>query len=204
MMFKRLYDVDSAMQKDLFLVEELITFERYCRDQSLWEEMKKCFHPDSEVTISWFKGSGAGFIAASEKMKNFAPHKINNVVARCQGSRAVAECITSIQMRQKIEGEWYDLCSYARLHYRLVKEDGRWLVRSFTGIYEKDTLERAYCTGPAPQLDFDPQRYRPSYAALCYFFEKSGMPFYDDLPGIDRPELVDALYKESQRWLEEG
>ncbi len=73
-MFKRLYDVDDSLQKDLFLVKELVTFERFCRDQSLWTEMKKCFHPESAVCISWYKGSGQGFIEASEKMKSFAPH----------------------------------------------------------------------------------------------------------------------------------
>ena len=31
-MFKRLYDVDDSLQKDLFLVKELVTFERFCRD----------------------------------------------------------------------------------------------------------------------------------------------------------------------------
>ena len=203
-MFKRLYDVDDSLQKDLFLVKELVTFERFCRDQSLWIEMKKCFHPESTVCISWYKGSGQGFIEASEKMKGFAPHKINHMVARCNGDRAVAECITSIQMRQKLQGQWYYLTSYARLHYRLVRERDCWLILSLTGIYEKDTVEPAYCIGTPQPLDFDPEGYRPSYAALCYFFEKSGMTFYDDLPGIDRPEMVNALYESSGKWLSEA
>lgn len=168
-MFKRLYNIDDGMQKEMFQVKALITFERYCRDQALWEEMKKCFHSKSTVSISWYKGSGAGFVEASEQSTNFAPHKINQIVVRTNQNKAVAECIASIQMRLELQGQLYDLTSYARLHYRLTKAEGVWYVLSLNGIYEK-----------------------------------AGNPVYDDLPGIDRSELIEALYQERQKWLEEA
>lgn len=54
---------------------ELVQFERFCRDNALWDEMETCFTKDSNVKISWFQGTGHGFIEASKKMTNPAPHK---------------------------------------------------------------------------------------------------------------------------------
>ena len=33
---------------------ELINFERFCRDNAQWDEMRKCFAKDSFVNISWY------------------------------------------------------------------------------------------------------------------------------------------------------
>ncbi|MEG0378274.1 MAG: hypothetical protein RR614_07320 [Eubacterium sp.] len=201
--FKRLHCVDEQEQRDMFLVEELVAFERYCRDQSIWVEMKKCFREDATVNISWFKGSGWGFVEASQVMNHFAPHKINNIITRCRGSKAVAECITSIQIRQEIDGQMYDLTSYVRLHYRLVKDKSIWSVFSMEAIYEKDTLQPAYFTETPKPLCLDLSKYRVSYAGLSAIFDAMGQPVHNDLPGVDKPELVEALYAKSEAWFEQ-
>lgn len=47
-------------------VKELVQFERYCRDNALWEEMDRCYTADSEIIISWFHGTGHEFVEASK------------------------------------------------------------------------------------------------------------------------------------------
>ena len=122
MLFKRAFQGSDQNLRDKYLIHELIYFERYCRDQKHWEEMKKCFDENGTVNISWYNGSGWGFVDASEKMEIHAPHKINNILVWLNGNKAVAECIASIQTRVEIEGDYYDLTSYVRLHYKVVKK----------------------------------------------------------------------------------
>ena len=43
---------------------ELVQRERRARDMQQWDELVSCYSPESEVEISWFKGSGAEFAAA--------------------------------------------------------------------------------------------------------------------------------------------
>ena len=51
-----------------FRVRELVEYERFCRDNALWDSMLACFAQDSRVEISWYQGSGQGFVEASKKM----------------------------------------------------------------------------------------------------------------------------------------
>ncbi|MFR7811888.1 MAG: hypothetical protein ACLU4N_23045 [Butyricimonas faecihominis] len=61
-------------------IKELVEFERFCRDNALWDEMARCYAVDSHVNISWYQGTGRGFAEASSKMKimlhiKFTTHK---------------------------------------------------------------------------------------------------------------------------------
>lgn len=47
-------------------IQELIQFERFCRDNYLWEGMLQCFSKDSRVNISWFDGTGEEFVESSK------------------------------------------------------------------------------------------------------------------------------------------
>ncbi|MDQ7093623.1 hypothetical protein REC12_08480 [Desulfosporosinus sp. PR] len=75
---------------DKAAIKELLEFERFCRDNALWDEMKKCYAEDSTVNISWFQGSGHGFADASSKMESKAPHKLYNTAIWLNGDKAVA------------------------------------------------------------------------------------------------------------------
>ena len=50
-----------------FRVRELVEYERFCRDNALWDSMLACFAQDSRVEISWYQGSGQGFCGGLEK-----------------------------------------------------------------------------------------------------------------------------------------
>ena len=48
----------EAQRADKAEIMELLNFERFCRDNALWEEMRTCYAEDSIVDISWYHGSG--------------------------------------------------------------------------------------------------------------------------------------------------
>lgn len=204
MLFKRIFQESDRVLRDKYLIQELIYFERYCRDLKHWEEMKKCFDENATVNISWYNGSGWGFVDASEQMQTHAPHKINNILVWLNNNRAVAECIACVLMRVEIDGDYYDLTSYVRLHYKLIKKPtGDWLVFALDAIYEKDTLIPMYPVHPIANIGETIKKYRPSYANLSYTLSREGHSINDSLPGEDRPELIAALYNRSDMWLKE-
>jgi hypothetical protein len=191
-------DLDALLNKQQIL--ELVYFERFCRDRALWAEAKKCFAEDSTVTISWYQGSGWGFVDASSKMANSAPHRLENSIVwlnddRTRGSVVMMACI---QMRKEIDGIQLDLSSYARLYFTTEKIDGKWLIKSFDSIYDRDSLVPV---APPEQVNTDPT-VRPSYAylALC-LGGKDGYPFPVDLPGDDKPETTTALMDKVSAWI---
>ena len=73
-----------------FAINELIEFERFCRDNALWQQMHGCYSKDSRVTVSRYKGDGCGFVEESSKMKTIAPHRIYNTLIWLNSDRAVA------------------------------------------------------------------------------------------------------------------
>ncbi|MEP6928754.1 MAG: hypothetical protein ABI850_02030 [Flavobacterium sp.] len=186
---------------DKFSIKELIEFERFCRDNAQWEEMKKCFAENSTVTISWFKGSGHEFVDASSKMETYAPHKLFDTLIWLNNKKAVSLTMATIQIRQEIDEHLLELQSDVKLLYKTQKINNEWSIISMEGIYEKDSLL------PVSPVDgiIIPQeeisKYRPSYANMSYALSKSGYAIDVNLPGIDNPETVAKLYQESEDWL---
>jgi hypothetical protein len=186
---------------DKFDVKELIEFERFCRDNAQWEEMKKCYSTDSTVKISWYKGSGHGFVDASSKMKSYAPHKLYNTLVWLNGNKAVAITMATIQVRISVDGSLLELQSEAKLIFRTQKINGEWTIAGFESIYEKDALVPVTPNSniSIPTEEF--ANFRLSYANLSYALSKQGHPVDSELPGIDRPESVTQLYEETETWL---
>lgn len=186
---------------DKFSIKELIEFERFCRDNAQWEEMKKCFAENSTVTVSWFNGTGQEFVDASSKMESYAPHKLYDTLVWLNKDKAVEITMATIQIRQEIQGHLLELNSDVKLLYKTQKINGLWSIISMEGIYEKDSL---LPVSPAdgiviPKEEID--KYRSSYANLSYVLSKKGYPIDSNLPGIDKPETVAKLYQESEDWL---
>ncbi|MDR1640176.1 MAG: nuclear transport factor 2 family protein [Clostridiales bacterium] len=188
----------STMEEmlDKFAVKELIEFERYCRDNALWEQMRKCFAQDSRVVTSWYNGDGQGFVEASRKMQTVAPHKINNTLVWLNGSKAVAVTMACIQSRKEVNGRMMDLSSYVRLIYTAAKEETGWKLKSLDAIYEKDCLVPAFPEGMSP-----PPTARASYANVISVIGSEGYEMNDQLAGDDRPDLRDALLGRISVWL---
>lgn len=192
--------VDDIIEK--FNIKELIEFERFCRDQKLWEKMKECFHKDSFVKISWFSGSGYEYIDASQRLKSSGKHRMYNTLIWLNSNRAIAESTVSIQSRNELDGIAVDLISYLRLHYRVEKRDEVWKVFSVDGIYEKESLVPQYPNSRLHVPEDKLKGYRASYAYLSLIIDKENLDLNSNLPGEDRPELISELYNLSNRWLE--
>ena len=95
------YTQETLLDKENIL--ELIQFERFCRDNALWDSMRTCFAKDSHVSISWFNGTGEEFVSSSEAMNRYAPHQIYNTQMWINNHRAVAIMQATIQFRVDIK-----------------------------------------------------------------------------------------------------
>lgn len=189
---------------DKFNIRELIEFERYCRDYKLWPELRSCYHDDAKIIVSWMTGTPDEFVAGSTRMnasKAPAKHKVFDTVVWKNGNRAVAECITAIQIRCPLDGDTVDMSTHTRLHYRLEKREGVWKILHMEPIYEKDTLQSIYTDGTFHADREELAKYRPSYANMMLRQVHYGLHPNGELAGEDRPESVEAIYEESSRFL---
>jgi hypothetical protein len=77
---------------------------------------------------------------------------------------------------------------------------GEWRISGFDIVYLRDKFTPVI---PGQVLAIDPEAvkaFRPSYRFMSYSMTSSGFPVPNDLPGIDRPDLVDALVREVYGW----
>ena len=189
---------------DVTEITQVVLRERQGRDRGWWAQMAECFHPDSRVTLSWFDGPGAEFVARSEKMAEMGIrvlHRPSPPVVHLLGDKAVLELPLSVERRFLLKGVEADLASYTRLLYRLERRDGGWKILSLNAIYERDTLTP---TVPGTTLDVDHEKlaqFRPSYRFVAYDISMSGRSMTADLYGDDQPEQVQALYHSAFDWL---
>ena len=188
-------------QLDKFNIKELIEFERFCRDNAQWDEMKKCYADHSTVNISWFKGSGHGFVDASSKMKGYAPHKLYDTLIWLNGEKAIAITMATIQMKFNIDGGLLELQAESKLIFRTQKVNKEWIIVCFESIYEKDALIPVTPNSSINIPAEDIIKYRSSYANMSYALGKTGHNVDQNLPGIDKPESVAQLYNETESWL---
>jgi hypothetical protein len=75
-------------------VTALVLRERQTRDRGWYEDMADCFATDSVVEMSWYTGSGAGFLKATKGLADrgdIAVHRLNPAAVRIRGDRALAE-----------------------------------------------------------------------------------------------------------------
>ncbi len=185
-------------------IADLVQRERAARDAGQWEEMAACWHPTSEVDVSWFRGDGAGFVAASRRnasMGRVSLHQLAPTVAQVAGTRATAE--TPCQLVSFIPVEGVDMCltGAVRLLWRADQLNGRWLIAGLRVIYLRDYLT-ACDPSNVPAINREElAAYRQSYRFLSYILARSPNRPRDDLPGIDRPETVKAVRASEAQWL---
>jgi hypothetical protein len=194
--------------EDIVLVQQLLCREREARDRLWWDEMRSIYAEDSWIDLSWYEGSGKGFIDRSIDLANrgtSSKHRLGPVVVRVSedGVRALATVSTIIESRFTLNGIEVDLGSETRLIYKAVKSthDHRWRLSGLNCIYECDHLTPAI---PGQSIKIDPEElrlYRSSYRCLSFFLQQQGISVRMDLPGDDRPELVNRLYDDAFSWL---
>jgi len=185
-------------------ITQLVLRERQGRDRGWWDQMLACFHPDSVVTVSWFRGTAAEFVAGSKATfeRGIRPtHRLSPPTVHLHGSRAVVELPAAIEVRDVFEGVDADLVSCTRLLYRVERDETDWKIRALTCIYERDTLVPVV---PGTPINLDRallEKYRRPYRYLAYHLSSSGSSVGDALYGDDQPDRVNALYAETFEWL---
>jgi len=185
-------------------VSQLVLRERESRDLGNWDTMRDCFHPDSRVRISWFNGSGPGFVDGSIDMAKrgmLAKHRLAPVLVTLNGDRALASLTAIIDIPQKINGVEMILSAHGRFIYRAERRDGTWRLYSFDCIYLRDELNPAI---PGQSVSIDPAEVRdlrPSYRNLAWCLIQTGYEVDQNLPGEDRLETVKQILDEVHAWL---
>lgn len=191
------------MGSDITEITQLVLHERQGRDRGWWDQMRSCYADEATVRLSWFRGSGADFVAESEKMArrgDTTVHRLSPPVVHHHGDRALVELPALIEMRTDLDDIEVDLASAARLYYRVERRD-RWLVVRIDPVYERDTLTAAHPGVPLPVGPEEVAAYRPSYRFLSYVLSRRGYTIGDDLYGDDHPQQVTRFYDDAHAWL---
>lgn len=192
---------DPAIERELFAV---VKRERLARDTGDFSTLDALYWADAVVRVTWFEGSVAEFIEVSRARAargGSGFHVINPIRSDIDGDRALVESQGEIHIRPRIDGVECDVVSWCRFFSRLERRDGQWRLCTFDSIYIKDRIDPV---APDAPLHLDPERLatgRLSYRHLTYLNRNSDYVVPDDLPGSDRPELIESFYREAQAWL---
>lgn len=189
---------------DIIAITQLVVRERESRDCGYWNRMRDCFHADAEVNISWFRGTGHAFVAASKDMAArgmLAKHRLGPVLVTLNGARALASLSAIIDIPETLDGKPFTLSAHCMMYYRVEKRAGTWRLASFEVVYRRDEFIPAIlgqsAVVPVAQL----AGYRASYRNLCYSLHLKGYTPNNELAGEDRPETVHALLQSLHAWL---
>jgi hypothetical protein len=188
---------------DVSAVCQLVLRERFSRDLGLWEQMRDCFHDDSMVRISWIKASGSEFVRRSKEMaeRNVqASHRLGPIFVTLAGDRAIAQLAAIVDIPFTLKGIEVMMSSHTRLLLRVERREGVWRLFGFDAVYLRDEIAPVI---PGQIISVDPdavRAFRPSYRLLSYCLTSGGFPVPNDLAGVDRPDLVDALVGEIYDW----
>lgn len=187
-------------------IRELMAYERYCRDNGLYDEAAGCYSDDAKIHVSWFNGPAKEYWEKTKQANGGgSKHKIFSTAVFLNGDKAVAETqVMMLSPRITIQGCDMDMVSHARIFARLVKRDGEWQIVYGDCIYERDELIPATPGQKVPDLAPLVKDYRESYRNLSYVLSLQGLSSSQDLPGDDKPETVQKLYDETNQWLFEN
>lgn len=188
---------------DVSAITQLILTERESRDLGHWERMRACFQPDSLVRLSWFTGTGADFVEGSIDMARrgmCAKHRLGPVRVRIAGDRALASLGAIIDIAARLDNVEVQLSSHARFLYRVQRHGLHWLIAGFEAIYMRDELAPAIPGQAVPVSPKDVAAYRPAYRMLSLLLARAGYAANGDLPGEDRPQTAETLYRQMCEW----
>lgn len=188
---------------DVSAVSQLALRERFSRDLGLWEQMRDCFHDDSVVRISWINARGPEFVRRSKEMaeRNVqASHRLGPIFVTLAGDRAIAQLVAIIDMPFTLSGTEVMTSCHHRLLLRAERRESVWRLSGFDVVYLRDEIAPVI---PGQTVAVDPEAvkaFRPSYRLLSYCLASGGFSVRNDLAGVDRPDLVDALVREIYGW----
>tara|TARA_B100000378_G_scaffold126728_2_gene102259 strand:+ start:15136 stop:15846 length:711 start_codon:yes stop_codon:yes gene_type:complete len=179
--------------------------ERLARDTNDWASLERLYWPGARVRVTWFDGDIEDLVARSrESVRPGAIggfHSIVPVRAELDGDRALVESRGEILLRPRVNGVECDLTSWCRFVMGMERCDGEWRISWFDNIYVKDRVDPVL---PGVAVEIDRALWeglRPSYRWLAYTNSARGIDVPADLPGVDRPDLIDDFWRDSRGWL---
>lgn len=187
-------------------IRELIARERQSRVTADIPALEACYWPDALVVTSWTGGCVPverylhGGKAPVHDPERPIVSRIAYPIVHRRGARAYVEAPQTTLRWLSLGGVRAVLTCYMRLIYEVERRDGAWRIVYFGSVYESDTLQPEI---PGEALPIDRERWaslRHAYRNLAYV-DAGTSP---DLPGIDRPESVRALYDRLEQWLAGG
>lgn len=188
---------------DVAAIQDLVCRERHWRDREDWALMRSAYTDDAQIRVTWFSGTIDEYVEDSRQpswdLASIVKHRVSPPLVTLRGERALAETSTVVELRLSGTGTPFDAEVSVRLLSRVVRTEEGWKLASMDAIYEKDAMRPVY---PADLLQItaeDTAPYRRSYQFLA--FGGAGR-LAEDIPGDDRPELVEALYAAAQQWLD--
>lgn len=193
----------TTADDDGFAAIQVVLREREARDRRWWDDMRDCFAEDSSVALTWYQGSGHGFVDGSAAMAQGgipSRHRLSPPVVRVAGDRAVISLPLAIENYDTINGVECVLSTYARHLYRVERIGGAWKIVQLDAIYERDELNPSV---PGQTARIDPSELegvRTPYRLLTWKLRAAGYDIPQDLPGDDRPEHVAQMYHEAFAW----
>ncbi len=145
------------------------------RDLAQWDALRKLFHPDGVIEITWFEGRFADFVDASMRMGASdlrTKHFIGAPVVTFEGDKALVETNAMIVAENVKLGLGCE--SHNRFIDRIEKRDGEWKIVRRESIYDMGsfTFPRGFVEIDAELVGKHPREYAP----LAYLLEKSGFP----------------------------
>ncbi|KAL4882303.1 hypothetical protein BJY04DRAFT_187656 [Aspergillus karnatakaensis] len=208
----------STMDQSLHIEKEnlrdLITSERYYRDTRKWADLRQCYHPDpsqTRVAVTWIDDTIDTFITAAKQLADWGENPLHSITAgmvHIHDNRAVIVSPCIITLRFMENGKEYDFTSHVRLVHQCQKVEflpspasgSAWKVLSLRTIYIQDAVA---ASSPVREEDLvvDTGSRRPSYKHLCWLLERRGFEIRDDLPGVDRLDLMEREMEVLFAWL---
>jgi len=200
------FEARFAKMVDREEIRDLVCKERFARDQGHWEVMAECFHPDAHIRTSWYNGTGADYVPATQKLMAAVPggkHWVFPGFVQVNGDRATVESPGMIFNRIVLEGVEVDYQVFCRYQSRVERREDVWRLMTFEVIFERDIMR---AMDPAIPLPIDPKllaTYRPTYRFLAYLQDRRGFNLSHDLLGDDRPEALAKFHEGENAWLHE-
>jgi SnoaL-like domain len=188
---------------DVSAVSQLVLRERLSRDFGLWEQMRDCFHDDSVVRISWINATGPEFVRRSKEMaeRNVkASHRLGPILVTLASHRAIAQVRANIDIPFTLKGIDVMMSSHAHLLFRAERQGEVWRLSGLDAVYLRDEIAPVMPGQTVAIGQEEVKAFRPTYRLLSYCLASGGFPARNDLAGVDRPDLVDALIREIYGW----
>jgi SnoaL-like domain len=188
---------------DRLAIREVVENWAVWRDAGDWARFRTVWHDDGQMMATWFQGSAARFIDASEEGWRRGVsilHFLGGSSIDIAGTRAIAQTKMTISQRAALDGVMCDVVCTGRFYDFFEQRKGIWAIVLRQPIYEKDRLDPVDPSANV-QLDRDLLDQLPDgYRHLAYLQTKNGFTVKRDMPTLKGRE-VEALYRRGAAWL---